>query len=67
MFPSRTLLAGFLHLTSYPRRIVTDSVAWETKVHEAERKVDGGPYRQSIKVSSVGETTYIDEGQGWGA
>ena len=44
-----------------------ESVAWETIVHEAERKVNGDPYGQAIKVTSVGKTTYIDEGQGWGA
>ena len=44
-----------------------ESVAWETKVHEAERRVAGGSYGQAVKVSSVGKTTYVDEGQGWGS
>lgn len=41
------------------------SVQWRTDTHEAEREVDGGTFRQHVKVSSVGSTTYVDEGQGW--
>ena len=36
------------------------------KIHEAERKVQGGSYGQTIKVTSVGKATYVDEGRGWG-
>ena len=43
-----------------------ESVAWEKKTHEAERKVQGGSYGQAIKVTSVGMTRYVDEDQGWG-
>ena len=39
-----------------------DAVQWSTEVHEAERKLDAGTYRQRIRVSRVGETTYVDEG-----
>ena len=41
------------------------SVGWRTDTYEAQRPVDGGVYRQYIKVSSAGKTTYVDEGQGW--
>ena len=41
------------------------SVQWRTDTHEAQRIVEGGVYRQHVKVSSVGHTTYVDEGQGW--
>jgi arylsulfatase A-like enzyme len=41
-----------------------ESVDWHTAVHYAERRVEGGFYRQSITVSQVGSTTYVDEGQG---
>ncbi|MDA0770744.1 MAG: hypothetical protein BZY79_06515 [SAR202 cluster bacterium Casp-Chloro-G4] len=41
------------------------SVQWRTDTHEAQRDVDGGTYRQYVKVSSVGSTTYVDEGLGW--
>ena len=40
------------------------SVQWRTETHEAHSSVDGGVYRQYVKVSSVGDTTYVDEGQG---
>ncbi len=33
-----------------------------TDTHTAERSVAGGVYRQAIKVSRVGSTTYVDEG-----
>ena len=42
-------------------------VAWKATVHEAERRVEGGSYGQAVKVTSVGKTTYVDEGQGWGS
>ena len=41
------------------------SVQWRTDTHDAQRTVEGGTYRQYVKVSSVGETTYVDEGLGW--
>ena len=37
-------------------------VDWETQTHEAQRRVEGGTYRQRIVVSSAGETAYVDEG-----
>ena len=39
------------------------SVARSTDVHEAQRPVDGGVYRQRITISRVGETVYVDEGR----
>jgi arylsulfatase A-like enzyme len=41
-----------------------DAPQWQTETHEAQRPVNGGVYRQHIKVSRVGDTTYVDEGQG---
>ena len=40
-------------------------LAWSTDVHDAEREVEGGVYRQQISVSRSGETLYIDEGRAW--
>ena len=37
-------------------------VDWKTETHAAERRVEGGTYRQRIAVSHVGETSYVDEG-----
>ena len=34
-----------------------------SEVHEAERAVEGGVYRQRITVSRVGGTAYVDEGR----
>ena len=39
--------------------------AWSTDVHNAEREVEGGVYRQQVSVSRSGETLYIDEGRAW--
>ncbi len=38
---------------------------WTTDVHEAERSVDGGVYRQRVSVSRMSETFYLDEGRAW--
>ena len=40
-----------------------DAVDWQTTTHRAERSLPDGVYRQSITVSQVGETAYVDEGQ----
>ena len=37
-------------------------VDWTTETHAAERRVEGGTYRQRITVSRVGQTSYVDEG-----
>ena len=37
-------------------------IDWETETHEAQRRVDGGTYRQRIVVSRAGGTDYVDEG-----
>ena len=36
-----------------------------TEVHEAQRRVGSGVYRQEISVATVGATTYADYGRGW--
>ncbi|MYC38643.1 MAG: hypothetical protein F4X66_17275 [Chloroflexi bacterium] len=41
-----------------------DAVEWQTTTHEAERSTPTGRYRQSITVSQVGATLYVDEGSG---
>lgn len=41
------------------------TLAWSTDVHDAEREVEGGVYRQQISISRSGETLYIDEGHAW--
>lgn len=41
-----------------------DSVEWRTHTHRAERRLPDGVYRQRIAISSVGATTYVDEGNG---
>jgi len=40
------------------------SVTWSTEVHHAEHRLGRQVYSQSIKVSSVGTTVYVDEGNG---
>lgn len=37
-------------------------VNWSTKTHQAELDLGGEVYRQQIKVSTVGTTSYLDEG-----
>ena len=39
-----------------------ESVDWTTETADAERRSEGGLYRQRITVSRVGTTTYIDGG-----
>jgi hypothetical protein len=39
-----------------------DPQDWSTEVFDAERRVEGGVYRQQITVSRVGDTVYADEG-----
>ena len=49
-------------------RVLSEALAdggamdWQTTTHRAERRFDDGTYRQSITVSTVGNTTYVDEG-----
>lgn len=42
----------------------SDSVEWRTHTHRAARRLPDGVYRQRIAISSVGATTYVDEGNG---
>ena len=42
-------------------------VVWSTEVHQAEHNLGGHAYRQQIKISSVGATTYVDEGNRMGS
>ena len=37
-------------------------VDWSTETHQAEYDLGGEIYRQQIKVSTVGTTSYLDEG-----
>ena len=39
-------------------------IKWSTKVHSSEHKIGPRIYRQQIKISRVGDTTYVDEGNG---
>ncbi len=43
-------------------------VDWSTELHNTERRLSEKVYRQQIKISRVGNTTYVDEGNstfGW--
>ena len=42
----------------------TESLDWQTETYEAERSTPDGRYRQTISVSQVGATLYVDEGSG---
>ena len=39
-------------------------VDWQTHEHRAERRIGAGTYHQHITVSHVGDTIYVDEGNG---
>ncbi len=39
-----------------------ETVNWHTTTHKAERTTPNGPYRQSVTVSNVGNTLYVDHG-----
>ena len=42
-----------------------NAVEWSSTTHRAERRTSSGMYCQTVTVSSVGDTAYIDEGSGW--
>ena len=42
-----------------------ESVSWSSTTHRAERKTSAGMYCQTVTVSRVGDTAYVDEGNGW--
>ncbi|MCE2457640.1 MAG: alkaline phosphatase family protein [Dehalococcoidia bacterium] len=42
-----------------------NSVDWTSTTHRAERKTSAGMYCQTVRVSTVDSTSYIDEGSGW--
>lgn len=42
-----------------------NSVDWTSTTHRAERKSAAGTYCQTVRVSTVGNTSYLDEGSGW--
>ena len=42
-----------------------DSVEWSSTTYRAERRTPSGTYCQTVRTSSVGDTTYLDEGSGW--
>ena len=37
-------------------------VDWSTETHRAEHELGGATYRQQITISTVGKTSYVDEG-----
>jgi hypothetical protein len=37
-------------------------VEWSTELHSAEHNLGEQVYRQQIKISTVGTTSYVDEG-----
>ena len=42
-----------------------DSVEWTSTTRSAERTLEGRMYCQQVRVSTVGATAYLDEGNGW--
>ena len=45
-----------------------DEVSWSRELHSTERRLNEKMFRQQIKLSRVGDTTYVDEGNstlGW--
>ncbi len=44
---------------------VPGSIDWTSTTHSADRELEGGMYCQQVSVSTVGRTTYLDEGNGW--
>ena len=41
-------------------------VAWTVEIHEAEYDMGVKTYKQQIKISTVGTTSYVDEGNSVG-
>ena len=42
-----------------------ESVEWDSETRTGERRLEPGMYCQHVRVSRVGTTTYLDEGNGW--
>ena len=42
-----------------------ESVEWDSETRTGERRLEAGMYCQHVRVSRVGTTTYLDEGNGW--
>ena len=42
-----------------------EAVEWSSATYQAERKTPSGMYCQTVRTSSVDDTTYLDEGSGW--
>ena len=42
-----------------------DLVEWSSTTHRAERSTSSGMYCQTVRVSTVDNTSYLDEGSGW--
>ena len=42
-----------------------ESVEWTSTSSSAERTLEGRMYCQHVRVSRVGKTSYLDEGNGW--
>ena len=69
--PTILHLLGLSGSESMHGRVLSDAlesgpgaVDWLTESHDAERDVPSGRYSQSIAVSRVGKTVYIDQGSG---
>ena len=41
-----------------------DTIEWTSETHRAERTLEVGTYCQHVRTSTVGHTTYVDEGSG---
>ena len=67
-----------LHLLGIPvpghveGRVLTEALSdgqyavdWTSTTHRAERKTSAGMYCQTVRVSTVDDTSYLDEGSGW--
>ena len=73
LVPTVLRILGFTSDTRMEGRVLEEALAngpdasvinWSTKVHSNEHKIGQGMYRQQIMISRVGDTTYVDEGNG---
>ena len=69
--PTVLALAGVPHSESLDGRPLLEAfdggpdpkaVEWGSEIYDAERELGGGTYRQQIRVSRVGHTRYVDDG-----
>ena len=71
--PTVLRILGITSDTKMEGRVLVEALAdgpdageidWSTKVHSAEHTIGHNIFRQQIKISRVGNTTYVDEGNG---